>query len=301
MHHSIVKENTRKIGGRIFAAICILTVLLQLLYLLIGKSHRFEYINNYLFFIVNAVIMLTAFTSLLLLFPEKKSKVLITVFIILWIVNLIFLFAIGSRTKSIVSYSDNFRHELIIKQDKRSGKTVVYGKAFMVLFARASEQLPYTAQGNIKTQWLTNDVCAVTYQDTSGLVHQYVDTYGDRGDGIAYYYVKSVLGGNWTFDGSNTGDNTITVDEKGITVSVNGSEETYANSDCIQCGTIALILCKKGLPQWTIALNEDCQLGDNDELNDEGTITLCKVSMNKTAAMTYVYTSVPRRHGSQTD
>jgi hypothetical protein len=63
--------------------------------------------HNYLFFIVNAVIMLTAYYFVNAAVSEKKSKVLIPVFIIFWIVSRLFV-RIRKQNKSIVSYSDNF-------------------------------------------------------------------------------------------------------------------------------------------------------------------------------------------------
>jgi hypothetical protein len=58
-----------------------------------------------------------------------------------------------------------------------------------------------------------------------------------------------------------------------------------------------LILCKKdclnGQLRWM-----KIAIGDNDELNDEGTITLCKYH-EQNSRNDLCLTSVPRRHGSQ--
>lgn len=73
-----------------------------------------------------------------------------------------------------------------------------------------------------------------------GNLHEFVATYGDRGNGISYSYVKNAILGEW---GKN--DIYMIVDNKGITINCNGEKDRFENSDIQQFGTIAIVLYKK--------------------------------------------------------
>lgn len=92
--------------------------------------------------------------------------------------------------------------EAVFKTDTASGETAEYRRRFF-FFAKEREAFPYAADGERKIQWLAPDVCAVTYQDGAGRIHQYVSANGDRGTGISYYYVLNAVWGGWgAADGS---------------------------------------------------------------------------------------------------
>ena len=137
-----------------------------------------------------------------------------------------------------------------------------------LFFISSGSQLPYTVSKNKKIQWLTNDICAFTYMSPDdSQIHQYIATYGDRTLG-SYYYVTNVIGGDWTtYDTNNTVGWHILVDD-GVMLKYGETKEYYSLDDCVQFGTTAIALCKNGIPQWTIVLNEDCEVTSGSDLTD---------------------------------
>ena len=92
--------------------------------------------------------------------------------------------------------------------------------------------------------------------------------------------VKNAILGEW---GKN--DIYMIVDNKGITINCNGEKDRFENSDIQQFGTIAIVLYKKEEPRYVIALNKNCELDEATYIiKKDGTITLAKISMDKTVA-----------------
>ena len=88
--------------------------------------------------------------------------------------------------------------------------------------------------------------------------------------------------GSWQSFSQYGEETNVIVDSKGITIKKDGEEELFSYNDCKQYGTIAIVLYKNNLPCYVIALNEDCKLDEETYIIKEGgTITLCKVSMDK--------------------
>lgn len=161
-----------------------------------------------------------------------------------------------------------------------------------------AQQFPYTVQGSLKLQWLTGDVCTATYEGEDGRTHQYIATFGDRGSGASYYYVSSALVGVWEPMGPNTAGWRLeaTDGSDGHITLENGSYHyEYEYSDCVQAGTLALALCRGGLPEWTVALGQDFEFqnADSGGVAGGGSIVVCRVSMEKTAPLTMSYLGYP--------
>lgn len=176
-------------------------------------------------------------------------------------------------------------------------KNPVTGKALHLRGFRA-QQFPYTVQGSLKLQWLTGDVCTATYEGEDGRTHQYIATFGDRGSGVSYYYVGSALVGVWEPIGQNTaGWRLEATDGPGghITLENGSYRYEYEYSDCVQAGTLALALCRGGLPEWTVALGQDFEFqnADSGGVAGGGSIVVCRVSMEKTAPLTMNYLGYP--------
>lgn len=170
----------------------------------------------------------------------------------------------------------------MLKIDKDTGAIKLYKNTKLFLFARKKEQFDYEIKGNIKKQWLTNDICGLTYKDQDGNLREFVVTYGDRGNGISYYYVESALSGEW-----NGRQTQIIVDSKGITIVKDSETYFFEHKDCKQYGTIALVLHKDDIPKYVIALNQDCELDEKtDIIKKGGTISLSEISMKKTKTET---------------
>ena len=157
--------------------------------------------------------------------------------------------------------------EAVFKTDTASGETAEYRRRFF-FFAKERGAFPYAADGERKIQWLAPDVCAVTYQDGAGRIHQYVSANGDRGTGISYYYVLNAVWGGWgAADGSGW---TITAENQKITLKMGDVTEVYSAEECVQRGMLALLLCRDGLPQWTLVLDENCRLEERTDLVEAG-------------------------------
>jgi len=188
----------------------------------------------------------------------------------------------GFENNCIIDFSSGFSNQLVLKQNKETGATTLYKDA-KILFARPKEQFSYEVEGKIKRQWLTKDICSLTYMDKNNNLREFVATYGDRGDGISYYYVTAALRGDWQVFTQNGNSTKLLADTKGITINKNGESEFFEYSDCKQFGTIALVLYNKEIPRYVIALNEDCEIDSNTNIiKKEGTITVCEVSIEKT-------------------
>ena len=272
--------------GIISCILFALTFLLQIGYLFVLKPHSYEYISDILFYIINEIIIITLGLIFLTLVNIKKNfiKNIITyVFlIILTIINITFMINNGFENKWIVEFSKDFSSELVLKKNNQTGE-ITYYKNTKVLFAKDKEVFSNEVEGPIKTQWLTNDICSITYKDKEGTLNEFVATYGDRGNGISYYYVTNAIVGEWQVFSQYGEETKVIVDSKGITIKKDGKEELFSYEDCKQYGTTVIVLYKNNIPCYVIALNEDCKLDEEtDILENGGTITLVEVSIART-------------------
>lgn len=185
----------------------------------------------------------------------------------------------------IITTSPDGARTLLFRVDKQTGEAVYYRERFPMVM-KPCNTLSLPIRGEPKTHWTAADVCAITYEGADGAVHQHVATFGDRGSG-SYYDVATVLYGSWAGQQAGTGDWHIRATDgrdSGITLEL-GSRlvETYAPDECVQFGTIALVLCRGGLPRWTITLNPDCTVHSGfGRIDPGGTITLSQVSLQDT-------------------
>lgn len=285
----------RLIAGAVTGILALAVLALQIFYMAAGRQHQFEYILDILLYIVNAFIIIMAAVSTGLLVRKKWIRnTCLAAGAILLVANLVFGYHTGGYQSSIISISPNMKHMAVMKYEKETGRVTTYLNQ-KLCFARVSDQFPYTADREMKLQWLADDACAVTYTSPDdGNVHQYVMTYGDRGNGITSDYVYTVITGKWTGSGKNMADWEIERDINGITIrSAAQGEETYTFDECVQFGTLAVALCRNGLPQWTLVLDENCVIGENNYIKEGGTITLCRVTMEKSAPMEFWQTQAP--------
>ena len=249
------------------------------------KPNGYEYINDSIFYIVNELIMITGVAFLILQLKKLKIIKTVTVIIavILSIINLSFMINNGMNIKTILSFSNDFSNELVLKQNKENGETRLYKYAKLILFAKPYERFEYSVIGDIKHQWLTNDICNITCTDEDDNLRNYVATYGSRKGTDSYYYVFHALLGRWQTQADSVGNTKLTVDEKGIKVTRDDTAEQFEFSDCKQYGVTALVLYKEDIPKYVIALNDDCEIDDDTTyIKNGGTITFCDISMKKT-------------------
>lgn len=274
------KTKNKKIIKIISFIVFIIFFILQAIYLLLMKNRGYEYIYNSIFYIINEILILSITVYLICSYKNVAIKIIsFTLCCIITAVNVIFFINNESNTKNYISFSKNFSNRVVLKLDKTTGKISYYRDFKFFIFTKYKEDLEYEAKNNIKLQWLTNDICGVTYEDKNNKIREFVATFGDRGDGISYYYVTNSILGEWK-NLSQYGENIkIIVNSKGITIKEK-QEEFFEYSDCKQFGTIALVLFKGDIPKYIIALNEDCYIKDT-YIEDGGTISLTKVSMEK--------------------
>ena len=283
------KENRKrkiiKIVKVVSIIIFVLMILLQLGYLCIMKPNGYEYINDLIFYIVNELIMVTGVVFLILQIKKLKSVKIVAIIIavILSVINLAFMINNAINMKTIFSFSNDFSNELVIKQNKENGETRLYKYAKLILFAKPDDLFEYSVSENIKHQWLTNDICNITFMDRDGNLRNYVATYGSRKGTNSYYYVFNALLGRWQTQADSVGNTRLTVDSKGIKVTRDDTAEQFEVSDCKQYGVTALVLYKEDIPKYVIALNDDCEIDeDTTYIKNGGTITFCDISMKKT-------------------
>lgn len=281
------KEKIKKIKKRIGITsiiVFIILLILQIVYLIILKRHNYEYVVDVMEYIINQIIILSATSSIVLLIKKKKVNAIIYIMaVISTIINIAFMCNNGLKNKSIVSFSKDFSNELILKIDKNTGSIKLYKNAKLFIFAKESEQFDYELTGKIKKQWIENDICGITYKDKNNRLREYVVTYGDRGDGISYYYVINTLLGNWQVFTTNGKPTQMLVDNKGIKITKDGKSELFEYDKCKQYGTIALVLYKNEVPKYVIGLDKNCKIdSETNIIKKDGTITLAEISMDKT-------------------
>lgn len=274
-------KKAKKIIGIISVIMFILSLLLQLGYIFILKEHDYEYVIDSLMYIVNEIIIISATLLIVLLFKYNKVRN-ISIYVIcttLTIINLLFFLNDGLENKCIVDFSSNFSNQVVLKQNRKSGVTTLYKNA-MFLFARPKENFSYSVKGDIKVQWLEQDICSLTYMDVDNKIREFVVTYGDRGNGISYYYVWGTFVGKWR-EFSQYGEPVVlNANEKKVQIIINGESQEYTYAQDKQYGTLAIVLYNEETPEYIISLDKNCTLDKNDIINDGGTITLTKVSMD---------------------
>lgn len=274
-----------------------LVLCMQAAYLYVRRRTQFECIIDWLPYLFFGIAVFLAAFVVCVLVRNRMVRILCgavtgTVLIVLLAFG-IYTGAEPNARKSVVGISPD-GHMMVLKYEKSTGRVTTYQNQIL-WFARMSDTFPYTAEEDMKLQWLADDACAVTYQSPDdGQTHQYVMTYGDRGNGIYTYYVYNVIQGGWSVEGKNTAGWELKTGPEGITVvSPSGGEQTYEADDCVQFGTLAIALCKNGLPQWTLVLTDDCVVGDDTDMVESGTVALCKVTMEKSAPVYFTRTSLP--------
>lgn len=281
------KEKVQKVKKRIGVIsiiIFVFALILQIVYLIIFKRHNYEYVIDALEYIINQIMILSATSSIILLLKKKKINIIIYFMAVIFtIANIAFLCNNGLKNKSVVSFSNDFSNELILKINNDTGSIKLYRNAKLFIFAKENEQFDYELKGRIKKQWIENDICGITYKDKNNKLREFVVTYGDRGDGVSYYYVLNALLGNWQVFTTNGKPTQMLVDSKGIKITKDGKSEIFEYNECKQYGTIALVLYKNEVPKYVIGLDKNCEIDNKTNIiKKDGTITLAEISMDKT-------------------
>lgn len=264
-------------------------IAVQVWYLLRGRSYGLTYLTDYIPAVMSGASLVLLWLGGIfvrcLRHIWKKGCVLIAA-AILFITGIAVNVVFRPEGREIISISPGASNIMRLKLTE-DGSAVLYRQRG-VIFAAQWDTFPFTVKDSIKIQWLEDDVCAMTYESPDdGDVHQYVATYGDRGSGISYYYVFSMVHGTWAAedDRDNYAIEVIDGPGAGITVHTPEGIKSYTADQCLQYGTLALVFPREN-PQWTLVMNKDCVLDENDSgIEEGGTLTLCRVGMDKTAPL----------------
>lgn len=286
------RPSFRKIFGWVLAAVSALLVLLQVVYYAVLLPYGIEYIYDGMPFFLNGVILVSISFSLFCFFFPKKRVLLaiLSGFLLLFMINLIFFFLLGTSHRTEVRFSPDAGHQLIVKQEKETGNTRIYRNPILWVLAKPGDEFPYPAYGDMKFQWITSDICTITYRSKNGEIHQYTRTYGERGNGISYFYVLNAIRGTWNNTDEGQPAPPLEADAYGITLtSSDGTKRlSFSSENCVQFGTTSLTLCTKdGIPLYSLSLGENCTLDQNDTILPGGSLLLCPISMEETESFVY--------------
>ncbi len=249
---------------------------LQIGYLLVHDRFQVEYIDNRLFYIINIIIVICLYLAILLLFTfTKRVKVIgAAVLGVFMAVQFVLLMQSNKEIKNIVSISPDFQHVFSVKENVQSGEALYY-RSYYGILARPKEDLPRRiSDDEYDVKWLADDVAAFTYQTNEGHVQQFIGTYGDRDDGLSYYYVGAEMQGVW-----QDGDMEVVSDTEGIRVTENGETALFEWDQIEQFGTLAIVLQQDQEAAWTIALNKDFKMRTNTPDPPSGSISLYKAAI----------------------
>ena len=288
------QTRTRRHGWTAAAIVCLIAAVgilaLQIVTYTIVRARGWEYIADWISPLLNLmmVLALTLSGSVLIRTPNWRKRGLGIALVLMAGFGWQLQQAVQQRPTTI-SFSADGRHQVVIKQDKTTGKTVLCRSRYG-LYRREKDTFPYTVERPMKLQWLAEDVCAITYQTLDRSVHQMIATFGDRGDPISYHNMASAIQGEWSLMETNAAGWKIVVDRTGIHLENGTLQEDYAYDDAVPFGTLALALCRDGLPQWTLALSEEGTLNEQDLFID-GSLILCPVALKPTAPLNFVRTS----------
>lgn len=125
---------------------------------------------------------------------------------------------------------------------------------------------------------MNGDNSLVSYDDHNHQQQAFIATYGDRGNGISYYYVLSTLSGNWITQDNQDQNYEVSVNNGKVEIHSHNQIMAFESSQIEQFGTTAIV-CKNeyGIPCYVIALNKNCDLNDEGLIASGGTITIVNV------------------------
>lgn len=258
--------------------IFVLLTCLEVGYVVILKRIGFEYFFDALEWIVVAGMIISLY---IFIFIDKKQRSHQTYIIGSLSIGIIFVIlgGVGSRLSPYHTYyslSPDLSSQLILKQNKTTGQFKDLHYTFLC-FGKANGI--YDAQGeNISTLWLNGDNNLVSYDDHNHQQQAFIATYGDRGNGISYYYVLSTLSGNWITQDNQDQNYEVSVNNGKVEIHSHNQIMAFESSQIEQFGTTAIV-CKNeyGIPCYVIALNKNCDLNDEGLIASGGTITIVNV------------------------
>lgn len=242
---------------------------------------------------LNVGLTVGCFGAVWLLWLKKSLSLRVILIAAVFLISFGVTWALVGGGRSELLRSPEGTRTLVLEQQDG---TIRISRTYYKLLKRPRQELKGQGAQQVKYQWLEEDVCAFTYLDEEGRISQYIETMGDRGDGISYLDPLAAMEGTW---GTENGT-TVTLERGEIVVTVSGETQTYQSEDCERFGTLALTLCEKGIPRWSMSMNRDCQLNSDDRIAQGGTLTLCSVSMEETEPETLAARDKRQPYGEST-
>ena len=252
-------------------SIAVILTIFQIVFLIVRKFRLVEYTFGLTFFLINAVIILFVFWSLFhIKHRTKKQYILYCILIVLTILNSIGLYRHIVTIREKVCYAPNYENAIVVNQNIKSGQTIIYRMSFF-LFAVPVKILYFNSNNSdtIKIQWLTTNICRVTYAQDDGQIQQYNYIYHPNNLPQKVDLISS-LKGLW-----ETGDHQtkLVANTYGIMITSNHNKTFFNRKSCKQIDSSILELSSSGMQKWTIAI-----LTKNSVIEK---IILCSVSMNQ--------------------
>ncbi|MCO7181405.1 hypothetical protein NH621_09500 [Lactococcus formosensis] len=258
--------------------VIIFMVIIQIGAKFLQMKYGLTYLSPWIPVVINSCIILLGGLLLLFNFIDKKMyKCIFSAFILLSLVAFIGFSSQAKEIKenrNIYSVSPDKKNIFYLKED---GQTVTYYQSYYLVFGKMREVFPYSVEKIGKPQWVTNDVAAVTYQDTTGHLHIYLGTYGYRGSALSYKYVTSLTRGIWENELSNVNLSNI---RGNIQVSDKGSISTYASDQIVQFGTSGVVLTDKSSAKYAYVIPENALYEPDDTPNNLQDIQLLAFKPN---------------------
>ena len=272
----------KKITKIISAIIFVLFLAIQCIYFYLSFNYDFEYVIDCLFYIVNEIILITAFLFLLFTFKKKKAKIiLIAIFSITTLINIVFGGIYGFRNKSYVRFSDNLKYEFVAKQNRETNELCIYKNA-VAIFARPMQTLS-EAVNDAKIRWISRDIFEVTYKNNENLLKEYVVTLNEDTFSLGYRSFTNSLLGKWQNEAQTNKLTRLYVDSKNIRLKIYDEEYTVEFEDCVQVREEAIILYSNEKPRYIVALSNDAELDEETGIiKKDGTIIISEISTDKT-------------------
>lgn len=257
-------------------------LVLQSIYFYISTKYNFEYVIYSLFYIVNEVILISAFLFLLFTFKKKKVKiVLVSIFGVATLINIVFMGVYGLKNKSYITFSSNLKYEFVVKQNKETNGISIY-KNSIGLFARPMQNLSESAK-DIKIEWISRDIFSITYKNNENKLKEYVLTLDEDSYKSSYVPFQKSLLGKWQNKEQSNKDTKLYVDSKNIRLKINDEEYTFEFDDCVQVREEAIILNSNKVPKYIIALSNNAILDEKTGIiKKDGIIIISEISTGKT-------------------
>lgn len=182
------------------------------------------------------------------------------------------------------SSSPNNKNEIIIKETVDDKEGIIGIKRRYKIFGQINDRFitkdKYRtfSEGTYKINWLNNNIATITYLTGEGnKLEQHIYSF-KKETPSSYSYVLPSLTGKWV-DKDNH-NNTLEVYMEKFIYKKDGKTYNYDIHRSKQKGYIALIMDGQGkAPDISIILNDDCTIGSDCLVNNDGTIFIGNVTL----------------------